>query len=74
MGTDSEHFYVRATIGGATGLWEGSTDGAFEPYLVGDADIERFAVSAAGVLIYETGPSRAAIERAEDAERDHGIW
>lgn len=70
---DSEHFYVRATIGGATGLWEGSTDGAFEPYLVGDADIERFAVSAAGVLIYETGPSRAAIERAEDAERDHGI-
>lgn len=70
---DSARFYVRATIGGAAGLWEGRPDGAFAPYLVGDADIERFAVSAAGVVIYETGPSRAAIERAEEAERDDGI-
>lgn len=70
---DSARFYVRATIGGAAGLWEGRPDGAFAPYLVDDADIERFAVSAAGALIYETGPSRAAIERAEEAERDSGI-
>jgi dipeptidyl aminopeptidase/acylaminoacyl peptidase len=70
---DSERFFIRATIGGAAGLWEGRPDGAFAPYLVGDADIERFAVSAAGTLIYETGPSRAAIERAEEAERDDGI-
>lgn len=54
-------------------MWEGSLDGAFAPYLVGDADIERFGVGAAGALIYETGPSRAAIERAEEAERDNGI-
>ena len=70
---DSERFYIRARVGGAAGLWEGRPDGAFSPYLVGDADIERFAVSAAGALIYETGPSRAAIERAEEAERDNGI-
>jgi len=70
---DSERFYVRAVIRGAAGLWEGRPDGAFAPYLIGDADIERFAVSAAGSLIYETGPSRAAIERAEEAERDDGI-
>lgn len=70
---NSERFYIRATIGGATGLWEGRLDGSFEPYLIGDADIERFAVSAKGALIYETGPSRAAIERAEEAERDNGI-
>src|SRR3546814_14806119 len=69
---DSERLYVRAMIRGAAGLWEGRPDGAFAPYLIGDADIERFAVSAAGSLIYETGPSRAAIERAEEAERDDG--
>lgn len=70
---DSQRFYIRATIDGATGLWEGRPDGALTPYLVGDADIKRFAVSATGALIYETGPSRAAIERAEEAERDNGI-
>ncbi len=70
---DSQRFYIRARVGGAASLWEGRPDGAFAPYLVGDADIERFAVSAAGALIYETGPSRAAIERAEEAERDNGI-
>src|SRR3546814_7805289 len=55
---DSERFYVRAMIRGAAGLWEGRPDGAFAPYLIGDADIERFAVSAAGSLIYATGPAR----------------
>lgn len=42
--------------------------------IVADADIERFAVGDDGQLIYETGPSRDAIARAEAAERDEGIF
>lgn len=71
---DSRRFYLVARVGAAAGLWTGSPDGgALSPLLLLDSDIERFAVGTHGTIVYEIGPSRAAIARAEDHERDVGI-
>ncbi|WP_058802345.1 Atxe2 family lasso peptide isopeptidase [Sphingopyxis sp. H115] len=70
---ESDRFYFRARVDGATGLWEGRPSGALAPLIVRDADIERFAVAPDGGIIFELGPSRAAIARAEENERDSGI-
>lgn len=71
---DSRRFYLIARVDGAAGLWTGTPDGrALTPYLILDSDIERFALGADGAVLYEIGPSRAEITRAEDDERDSGI-
>lgn len=70
---ESDRFYFRVRVDGATGLWEGRPGGALAPLIVRDADVERFAVAPDGGIIFELGPSRAAIGRAEENERDSGI-
>lgn len=69
----SDRFYFRARVDGATGLWEGRPGGALAPLIVRDADVERFALAPDGGIIFELGPSREAIGRAEENERDSGI-
>lgn len=70
----SDKFYIRARIDGATGIWEGDIHGgSLVPLIVRDADVERFAVASDGSIIFELGPTRAAIALAEEAERDSGI-
>jgi len=71
---DGRRFYVKARVDGAAGLWAGSPrDRALTPVLIFDSDIERFTVGGDGAIIYEIGPSRDEIARAEDEERDTGI-
>lgn len=71
---DSSRFYLIARVDGAAGLWTGTPGGrALAPYLILDSDIERFALGTDGAVLYEIGPSRAEIIRAEDDERDSGI-
>lgn len=71
---DGRRFYLIARIDGAAGLWTGTPDSrALTPFLTLDSDIERFAVEPDGAVVYEMGPSRADIVRAEDDERDSGI-
>ncbi len=71
---DSKRFLVRLLVDGAIGLWEGGPDGRpLEPRVVRDANIGRFAIASDGAVIFEHGPSRAAIGRAEENERSGGI-
>ena len=71
---DSSRFYLVARVDGTAGLWTATPGGGtLAPFLLVDSDIERFAVRADGSIIYEVGPSRAEIVRAEERERDTGI-
>ncbi|WP_144036791.1 Atxe2 family lasso peptide isopeptidase [Sphingopyxis witflariensis] len=71
---DSRRFYLIARVDGAAGLWTGTPEGrTLAPFLTLDSDIERFALGVDGTVIYEIGPSRAEIDRAENDERDSGI-
>ena len=71
---DSDRFYLIARVDGAAGVWTGTPKSkALAPIMILDSDVERFTVGPEGAIIYETGPSRAEIARAETAERDTGI-
>lgn len=70
---DSSRFYLRASVEGRIGLWEGRPEGGLRVVVAGDSDVERFAVAPDGSLVYEIGPTRAAIVRTEQAERDTGV-
>lgn len=71
---DSRTFYARALIDDAVGVWAFTIDGqAPQSVVVGDANVSRFTTIGNGEIVYETGPSRDAVARAEAAERDHGV-
>jgi dipeptidyl aminopeptidase/acylaminoacyl peptidase len=71
---DSRSLVVRALVDGRVGLWQSGIDGSgFQEIVAGDGDIEAFAMLPDGALIASEGPSRAAIARAEEAERETGI-
>ncbi|MGE4036007.1 MAG: Atxe2 family lasso peptide isopeptidase [Parvularculaceae bacterium] len=72
---DSRWIYFRAFIDGEIQVWRASTDGDRMEAITNDgADVESFRLSRDGrSLLYETGPSRAEIRRAERAEYDQGI-
>lgn len=71
---DSQTLIVRALVDGRVALWRTSIDGSgFAPLVVRDGDIERFAMAPDGALIFSEGPSREAIVRAEERERETGI-
>jgi dipeptidyl aminopeptidase/acylaminoacyl peptidase len=71
---DSQSLIVRALVDGRIGLWRSRIDGSgFESVVAGDGDIEAFVVQPDGSIVASEGPSREAIARAEDAEREAGI-
>lgn len=71
---DSRALVVRALVDGQVALWTTGPDGAgFTRIVAADGDIEAFAFGPDGSLITSEGPSRDAIARAEDAEREAGI-
>jgi len=71
---DSQNIIVRALVDGRVALWRSRVDGAgFVPVVAGDGDIEAFAIQDDGTIVAAEGPSRDAIARAEDAEREAGI-
>ena len=72
---DGRHFYHRALVDGAIGIWRVAADGSSsKPVVVGDSDVESFELAADGRTIsYVTGPSRDQIARAERHEYDNGI-
>lgn len=71
---DSRRFYLIARVDGAAGLWTGTPETrTLAPFVTLDSDIERFTVEPDGTILYEIGPSRAEIARAENDERDSGI-
>lgn len=71
---DSQSLIVRALVDGRIALWRSRTDGSgFAPVVEGDGDIEAFAVQPDGAIVASEGPSREAIARAEDDEREAGI-
>jgi dipeptidyl aminopeptidase/acylaminoacyl peptidase len=73
---DGRFIYYRARIDDAVGLWRGAADGSgSESVIRSDADVESIEPGSDGrSLVYVTGPSRAAIERAERREYDDGIF
>lgn len=71
---DSQSLIVRGLVDGRIALWRSSIDGSgFVPVVEGDGDIETFAVLPDGSIVASEGPSRQAIARAEDDEREAGI-
>ncbi|WP_447763425.1 Atxe2 family lasso peptide isopeptidase [Sphingopyxis panaciterrae] len=71
---DSQALFVRALVDGRIALWRSRIDGSrFKPVVAGDGDIEAFAIQSDGAIIASEGPSREAIARAEDDEREDGI-
>lgn len=71
---DSQSLVVRALIDGRVALWRSKIDGSgFQQIVAGDGDIEAFAILADGSVVASEGPSRDAIKRAEDNEREVGI-
>jgi dipeptidyl aminopeptidase/acylaminoacyl peptidase len=72
---DERFVFHRALVDGAIGIWRTAVDGSGRwPVVIVDADVERIAAGEdAASLIYELGPSRAEIERAERSEYDDGI-
>lgn len=71
---DSQAIVVRALVDGRVALWRSRIDGSgFAPVVAGDGDIEAFLVLRDGSIVAREGPSRDAIARAEEGERDAGI-
>ena len=72
---DGRAFFRRAMVDGAIGIWRTAADGSGSRQVVADpANVERISAGRDGQsLLYWTGPTRAAIERAEQAEYDDGI-
>lgn len=72
---DSAWLYFRATFDGETQVWRASRDGSrAEPVTSDPADVEAFEIDPRGrTLTYQVGPTRYAIERAEEDEYDRGI-
>jgi len=71
---DSQALVVRALVDGRVSLWRTDIDGSgFVPLVERDGDVEGFALAFDGALIFSEGPSRDAIARAEEREREAGI-
>ncbi len=71
---DSRSLVVRALVDGRISLRQSHLDGSgFREIVAGDGDIEVFAIPPGGMLVAREGPPRAAIARAEEAERETGI-
>lgn len=71
---DSRSLVVRALVDRRIALWRSGIDGGgFREIIGGDGDIESFAILPGGGIVAREGPSRAAIARAEEAERETGI-
>jgi dipeptidyl aminopeptidase/acylaminoacyl peptidase len=71
---DSRSLLVRALVDGRVALWRSNVDASgFVPVVEGDGNIEAFAIQTDGSVIASEGPSRDAIARAENAEREAGI-
>lgn len=72
---DGASIAFRAFVDGAIGVWKASVSGdKAAPLIVRDADVEQVSLSPDGrALVYNIGPSRAEIERAERQEYDDGI-
>ena len=71
---DSQSLVVRALVGERVGLWATRIDGSgFREIAPADGDIESFGFRADGALVTAEGPSRAAIARAEESEREAGV-
>ena len=71
---DSRSLVIRALVDGRITLWRSRIDGSgFREIVAGDGDIETFAILPEGALVPREGPRRAAIARAEEAERETGI-
>ena len=68
-------FAFRSLVDGAVGVWRAAPDGSdTQPIIVRDADVEEIRMEAAGAaIVYELGPTREQIERAELHEYDQGI-
>jgi dipeptidyl aminopeptidase/acylaminoacyl peptidase len=72
---DGKSIFLRALIDGAVGVWKADVSGAsMTALIVRDEDVETLSLSPDGkALIYEVGPSREEIRRAEQHEYDSGI-
>jgi dipeptidyl aminopeptidase/acylaminoacyl peptidase len=72
---DSRFIHYRALIDGGIGVWRAAADGSGSRQIVsGEADVERIAATPDGEgLVYVTGPTRDAVDRAERKERDEGV-
>ncbi|XVJ61510.1 MAG: Atxe2 family lasso peptide isopeptidase [Sphingopyxis sp.] len=71
---DSKSLVVRALVDGRVALWRSGIDGSgFVPVVAGDGDIQAFAIQPDGSIVASEGPSRDAIARAEEDEREAGI-
>ena len=71
---DSQSLVVRALVDGRVALWRSKIDGSgFQQIVAGDGDIEAFTILTDGSVVASEGPSRDAITRAEDNEREVGI-
>lgn len=71
---DSRSVIIRALVDGRITLWQSRVDGSgVREIVTGDGDIEAFAILPGSKLVAREGPPRAAIARAEEAERETGI-
>jgi len=71
---DSHTLVVRGLVDGRIALWASPVNGSgFQLLADSDGDVEAFAFRADGALVIQEGPSRDAIARAEDRERETGI-
>lgn len=71
---DSRTIVVLALVDDRVGLWKSAIDGSgFSPAILGDGDIENFAILPDGMLVVSEGPSRAETVRAEEHEREAGV-
>ncbi|MGH6706128.1 MAG: Atxe2 family lasso peptide isopeptidase, partial [Sphingomicrobium sp.] len=71
---DGASLYFRALGEGAIGIWTAPIDGSGpRPLLVKGANILTLEQAGDGRLVYETGPDRSAVLRAERSEYDEGV-
>ena len=72
---DSRWIYFRALIDGEIEVWRAARDGSKDERVTeDDADVESFWLFPAREgLIYRTGATREAIERAEQRDDDQGV-
>lgn len=72
---DGQHFLFRALLDGAVGIWNAAADGrGARPAVIEDADAEALRLSEDGqALLFELGPTRDEIRRAEEREYHSGI-
>lgn len=72
---DGRWIYYRARLDGRVDVWRANVDGAeAQPVTSDAADVDAFALSPDGrTLTYRVGPTREAVQRAEEGEYGQGI-